>query len=167
MPMGSWEWSADYEGCEVGVKINAKGKSELYIDGVLVDDTGADTGRAIAPISYLSTESPHTGDIVDIRCRSGLFAPKVKILVNKKQIGGDSFENSPIEEKVDSSHPGVWVPGILSYYGVLLLFGTEIEYQKRLHICGLFWNLGHNWSRIIIHREYDAPEYIGCFVTNP
>ena len=143
MPMGSWEWSAEYEGCEVGVKINAKGKSELYIDGVLVDDTGADTGRAIARGEiWLSAELPYTGDIVDIRCRSGLFAPKVKILVNKKQIGGDSFENSPIEEKVDSSHPEVWVPGILTYYGVPLLFGTGALYLIAYIYAVFFWEFG-------------------------
>ena len=141
--MGSWEWSAEYEGYEVGVKINAKGKSELYIDGVLVDDTGADMGWAIARGEiWLSTELPYTGDIVDIRCRSGLFTPKVKILVNKKQIGGDSFENSPIEEKVDSSHPEVWKPSILAKGVAYLFISTTIWFLINLIYAVFFWEFG-------------------------
>ena len=43
-----------------------------------------------------------------------MFSVKTKILVNKKQIGGDSFVNSPINEKVDSSTPGVGELGLMA-----------------------------------------------------
>jgi len=112
----SQEWSAVYEGREIRVtnETYGKGVARLYIDGELRDET--DEGASISVPRgeiWLSTELDDTGDTVDIRFRANIFSVKAKILVNKKQIGGDSFVNSPINEKVDSSTPGVGELGLV------------------------------------------------------
>ena len=146
MPTGQWEWSAEYEGHEVMVKVDRKGNSELYIDGELRDDTFADKALTIARGEiWLSTEFPDTGDIVDIRFRTGLFSPKVKILVNKKQIGGDSFADSPIEEKVDSAHSEVRKPGILTKLVAFLFIDTAIWFLIGMIFVAFFWEFGDTW----------------------
>ncbi|MEC9136171.1 MAG: hypothetical protein VYD88_01910, partial [Candidatus Thermoplasmatota archaeon] len=68
-------------------------------------------------------ELADTGDRVDVRFKATLFTVKAKILVNNKRIGGDIFENSPINEKVDSSHPEVLKHGLLTkLLGMLFAF---------------------------------------------
>jgi len=105
----SQEWSAEYQGREIRVtnETHGNGVARLYIDGELKDETDEGASKSIPRGEiWLSTELPDTGDKVDIRLRANMFSVKTKILVNKKQIGGDSFVNSPINEKVDSSTPG-------------------------------------------------------------
>ena len=146
MPIGQWVWSAEYEGHDVRVKSDSKGNLELYIDGELRDDTHSDKDLAIARGEiWLSTVLPDTGDIVDIRLRSGLFSPMAKILVNKKQIGGDSFDNSPVEEKVDSSHPEVWKPSILTKGVAFLFIETAIWFLIGMVFVAFFWEFGDTW----------------------
>ena len=112
----SQEWSAEYEGRVIRVtnETYGSGVARLYIDGELKDQTdeGASKFMPRGEI-WLSTELADTGDTVDIRFRANMFSVKTKILVNKKQIGGDSFVNSPINEKVDSSTPGVGELGLM------------------------------------------------------
>tara|TARA_B100000085_G_C18339495_1_gene429704 strand:- start:76 stop:654 length:579 start_codon:yes stop_codon:yes gene_type:complete len=110
------EWSAEYEGREIRVtnETYGKGVARLYIDGELRDETDEGASKFVPRGEiFLSTELDDTGDTVDIRLRATMFSIKAKILVNKKQIGGDSFVNSPINEKVDSSTPGVGEPGLI------------------------------------------------------
>ena len=110
------EWSAEYEGHEIRVtnETYGKGVARLYIDGELRDETDEGASKSVPRGEiWLSTELDDTGDTVDIRFRANMFSVKTKILVNKKQIGGDSFVNSPINEKVDSSTPGVGEPGLI------------------------------------------------------
>ena len=110
------EWSAEYEGREIRVtnETYGKGVARLYIDGELRDETDEGASKFVPRGEiFLSTELDDTGDTVDIRFRANMFSVKTKILVNKKQIGGDSFVNSPINEKVDSSTPGVGEPGLI------------------------------------------------------
>ena len=112
----SQEWSVEYEGREIRVtnQLDGSESAKLYIDGELRDEIEEDS---VLPIPrgeiWLSTELDDTGDTVDIRFRANIFSVKAKILVNKKQIGGDSFVNSPINEKVDSSTPGVGELGLV------------------------------------------------------
>ena len=110
------EWSAEYEGREIRVtnETHGTGVARLYIDGELKDETDVGASKSIPRGEiWLSTVLADTGDTVDIRFRANMFSVKTKILVNKKQIGGDSFVNSPINEKVDSSTPGVGEPGLM------------------------------------------------------
>ena len=110
------EWSAEYEGREIRVtnETYGKGVARLYIDGELRDETDEGASKSVPRGEiWLSTELDDTGDTVDIRFRATMFSVKTKILVNKKQIGGDSFVNSPINEKVDSSTPGVGELGLI------------------------------------------------------
>ena len=110
------EWSAEYEGREIRVtnETYGKGVARLYIDGELRDETDEGASKFVPRGEiFLSTELDDTGDTVDIRLRATMFSIKAKILVNKKQIGGDSFVNSPINEKVDSSTPGVGELGLI------------------------------------------------------
>ena len=110
------EWSAEYEGREIRVtnETYGKGVARLYIDGELRDETDEGASKSVPRGEiWLSTELDDTGDTVDIRFRATMFSVKAKILVNKKQIGGDSFVNSPINEKVDSSTPGVGELGLI------------------------------------------------------
>ncbi len=112
----SQEWSAEYEGREIRVtnETYGKGVARLYIDGELRDETDEGASKFVPRGEILlSTELDDTGDTVDIRFRATMFSVKAKILVNKKQIGGDSFVNSPINEKVDSSTPGVGELGLI------------------------------------------------------
>ena len=112
----SQEWSAAYEGREIRVtnETYGKGVARLYIDGELKDQTDEAASKFMPRGEiWLSTELADTGDTVDIRFRANMFSVKTKILVNKKQIGGDSFVNSPINEKVDSSTPGVGELGLV------------------------------------------------------
>ena len=132
----SQEWSAEYEGREIRVtnEIHRKGVAKLYIDGELKDktDEGASMSVPRGEI-WLSTELTDTGDTVDVRFRATMFSVKTKILVNKKQIGGDNFVNSPIDEKVDSSTPGVgkldpvtWLISTVIGYAILTLISGVI-----------------------------------------
>ena len=110
------EWSAEYEGREIRVtnETHGTGVARLYIDGELKDETDVGASKSIPRGEiWLSTVLADTGDTVDIRFRANMFSVKTKILVNKKQIGGDSFVNSHINEKVDSSTPGVGEPGLM------------------------------------------------------
>ena len=112
----SQEWSTEYEGREIRVtnETYGKGVARLYIDGELRDETDEGASKFVPRGEiFLSTELDDTGDTVDIRFRHAMFSIKAKILVNKKQIGGDSFVNSPINEKVDSSTPGVGELGLI------------------------------------------------------
>ncbi len=112
----SQEWSAEYEGREIRVtnETYGKGVARLYIDGELRDETDEGASKFVPRGEILlSTELDDTGDTVEIRFRATMFSVKAKILVNKKQIGGDSFVNSPINEKVDSSTPGVGELGLI------------------------------------------------------
>tara|TARA_Y100000768_G_scaffold357701_1_gene312963 strand:+ start:3988 stop:4569 length:582 start_codon:yes stop_codon:yes gene_type:complete len=132
----SQEWSAEYEGREIRVinEIHRKGVAKLYIDGELKDETDEGASMSIPRGEiWLSTELTDTGDTVDVRFRATMFSVKAKILVNKKQIGGDSFVNSPINEKVDSSTPGVgklgpvtWLVSSVIGYAILTLISGVI-----------------------------------------
>ena len=121
----SQEWSAEYEGREIRVtnETYGKGVARLYIDGELRDETeGEDSTSIPRGEIWLSTELEGTGDTVDIRFKATIFSVKAKILVNKKQIGGDRFENSPINEKVDSSSSEVLKHGLLTKLIAVLLY---------------------------------------------
>ena len=132
----SQEWSTEYEGREIRVtnETYGKGVARLYIDGELRDETDEGASKFVPRGEILlSTELDDTGDTVDIRFRATMFSLKAKILVNKKQIGGDSFVNSPINEKVDSSTPGVGELGLIGKivmsvfaYAILTLFSGVI-----------------------------------------
>ncbi len=116
-PFTHQEWSAEYEGHDIRVtnQLDASDRAKLYIDGELRDEEGGDDGYIIPRGEILlSTELADTGDRVDVRFKATLFTVKAKILVNNKRIGGDIFENSPINEKVDSSHPEVLKHGLLT-----------------------------------------------------
>ncbi len=141
----SQEWSAEYEGREIRVtnETYGKGVARLYIDGELRDETDEGASKFVPRGEILlSTELDDTGDTVDIRFRATMFSVKAKILVNKKQIGGDSFENSPIEEKVDSSHPEVWKPSILAKGVAYLFISTTIWFLINLIYAVFFWEFG-------------------------
>ena len=125
-PFTHQEWSAEYEGREIRVtnQLDASDSAKLYIDGELRDEGGEDD-LFIIPRGeiLLSTELAETGDRVDVRFKATLFTVKAKILVNNNRIGGDIFENSPINEKVDSSHPEVLKHGLLTrILGALFYF---------------------------------------------
>ena len=116
-PFTHQEWSAEYEGHDIRVtnQLDASDRAKLYIDGELRDEEGGDDGYIIPRGEILlSTELADTGDRVDVRFKATLFTVKAKIMVNNKRIGGDTFENSPINEKVDSSHPEVLKHGLLT-----------------------------------------------------
>ena len=115
-PFTHQEWSAEYEGREIRVtnQLDASDRAKLYIDGELRDEEGDDGYIIPRGEILLSTELAETGDRVDVRFKATLFTVKAKILVNDKRIGGDFFENSPINEKVDSSHPEVLKHGLLT-----------------------------------------------------
>ena len=109
------EWFAEYEGRLIRVtnEFHRKGVARLYIDGELKDETDEGASMSVPRGEiWLSTELADTGDTVDIRFRATMFSVKTKILVNKKQIGGDSFVNSPNNEKVDSPTPGAGELGL-------------------------------------------------------
>ena len=128
----SQEWSAEYEGREIRVtnETHGNGVAKLYIDGELRDETDEEASMSIPRGEiWLSTELGDTGDTVDIRFKATIFSVKAKISVNKKQIGGDHFENSPINEKVDSSSSEVLKHGLLTK-----LIGGLIAYS----IMGVF-----------------------------
>tara|TARA_A100001234_G_scaffold91760_1_gene80841 strand:+ start:266 stop:844 length:579 start_codon:yes stop_codon:yes gene_type:complete len=119
------EWSAEYEGRVIRVtnETHGKGVAKLYIDGELRDETEGEASTSIPRGEiWLSTELEGTGDTVDIRFKATIFSVKAKILVNKKQIGGDRFENSPINEKVDSSSSEVLKHGLLTKLIAVLLY---------------------------------------------
>ena len=140
------EWSAEHGGHEIRVKIDKRWNAELYIDGELRDTTPPDKRYAVARGEiWLSTELSDTGDIVDIRFKSGLFTVKTKILVDKKQIGGDIFENSPGEEKVDSSSSEVWNPGFLTRFVAFLFFEIGIWFLIGMIYVVFFWDFGETW----------------------
>ena len=105
-------------------QLDASEPAKLYIDGELRDETEGGNVLVIPRGEiWLSTELAETGDRVDVRAKASIFSVKVKILVNNRQIGGDSFENSPIDEKVDSSHPEVLKHGLLTkLLGMLFAF---------------------------------------------
>ena len=116
-PFTYQEWSAEYEGREIRVtnQLDASEPAKLYIDGELRDEVEGGNVRVIPRGEiWLSTELAETGDRVDVRAKASIFSVKAKILVNNRQIGGDSFENSPINERVDSSHPEVLKHGFLT-----------------------------------------------------
>ena len=116
-PFTHQEWSAEYEGREIRVtnQLDASEPAKLYIDGELRDETEGGNVLVIPRGEiWLSTELAETGDRVDVRAKASIFSVKAKILVNNRQIGGDSFENSPINERVDSSHPEVLKHGLLT-----------------------------------------------------
>jgi len=129
----SQEWSVEYEGREIRVtnQLDASESAKLYIDGELRDEIEEDS---VLPIPrgeiWLSTELADTGDTVDVRFKAYMFSVKAKILVNNEQIGGDSFENSPINERVDPFHPEVLKHGLLTKllggiltYAIISVFG--------------------------------------------
>ena len=136
-PFTHQEWSAEYEGHDIRVtnQLDASDRAKLYIDGELRDEE-----EEMMVISYpeeilLSTELADTGDRVDVRFKATLFTVKAKILVNNKRIGGDIFENSPINEKVDSSHPEVLKHGLLTKL-LGMLFSTS---QSRVWAGFSYW----------------------------
>ena len=137
------EWSAEYEGREIRVtnETYGKGVARLYIDGELRDETDEGASKFVPRGEILlSTELDDTGDTVDIRFRATMFSVKAKILVNKKQIGGDSFVNSPINEKVDSSTPGV---GELGLIGKLVM--SVFAYAILTLVSGVIFVGLHPW----------------------
>ena len=139
----SQEWSAEYEGREIRVtnEVHRKGVAKLYIDGELKDETDEGASKSIPRGEiWLSTELADTGDTVDIRLRANMFSVKTKILVNKKQIGGDSFVNSPINEKVDSSTPGVGELGLMAK-----LVMSVFAYAILSLISGVIFVILHPW----------------------
>ena len=141
----SQEWTAEYEGREIRVtnETYGKGVARLYIDGELKDETDEGASKSVPRGEiWLSTELDDTGDTVDIRFRANMFSVKTKILVNKKQIGGDIFVNSPINEKVDSSHPEVSKPSILAKGVAYLFISTTIWFLIELIYAVFFWEFG-------------------------
>ena len=122
----SQEWSVEYEGREIRVtnQLDGSESAKLYIDGELRDETEGGNVLVIPRGEiWLSTELAETGDRVDVRAKASIFSVKAKILVNNRQIGGDSFENSPINERVNSSHPEVLKHGLLTkLLGMLFAF---------------------------------------------
>ena len=122
----SQEWSVEYEGREIRVtnQLDGSESAKLYIDGELRDETEGGNVLVIPRGEiWLSTELAETGDRVDVRAKASIFSVKAKILVNNRQIGGYSFENSPINERVNSSHPEVLKHGLLTkLLGMLFAF---------------------------------------------
>ena len=110
------EWSADYEGHKITVTLQAYRSfvAKLYIDEELRDDNRLEASKVRARGEiWLSTVVAGTMDRVDVRFRADFGGIKAKILLNGRHIGGDIFENSPHSDRVDSSSPEVWRPGLL------------------------------------------------------
>ena len=131
------EWFADIVEHKIKVTLQRYGSfvAKLYIDEELRDDNRLELSKVKAQGEiWLSTVMADTMDKIDVRFRTDFGGIKVKILLNGEHIGGDIFENSPHSDRVDSSSPEVWRPGLLRKMMTVLLGYVILNV-----IIGIWW----------------------------
>jgi hypothetical protein len=131
------EWFADIVEHKIKVTLQRYGSfvAKLYIDEELRDDNRLELSKVKAQGEiWLSTVMADTMDKIEVRFRTDFGGIKAKILLNGEHIGGDIFENSPHSDRVDSSSPEVWRPGLLRKMMTVLLGYVILNV-----IIGIWW----------------------------